>query len=165
MELSKDDDDKSFATPDQLKVLDQLHDHIRAGGNMATFTKPTQVDVVPLNSEQESEQGEQSENAKNGLQSEQSSVQLSNSEMVLESLVGAIIQNMNPPKNPLQKHLDLIKCAENNILLTTKEVQEIVGRKPRKIKGENHTIIGGWRFVAKGKSGNQTLWQVEQLKL
>jgi hypothetical protein len=165
MELSKDNDDKSFATSDQLKLLDQLHDHIREGGNMATFTKPSQVDVVSMDSVQKSVQGEQLENVQNGLQSEQYSVQSSNSEMLLESLVGAIIQNISPPKNPLQKHLDLIKCDEKKILLTTKEIEEIVGRKPRKIKGENYAIIGGWKFIAKGKSGNQTLWQVEQLEL
>ncbi|NET30350.1 hypothetical protein [Okeania sp. SIO1I7] len=169
MELAKNTDDKRFATPGQLKLLDQLHDHIKAGGSMATFALPSQVDVVSAESEQYSVQGEQSNNAKNGLQSEQQSeqhsVQPSNSEMLLESLVGAVIQNMNPPFNPLQKHLDLIKCEEKKILLTTKEVEEIIGRKPRKIKGESYGIIGGWKFIAKGRSGNQILWQVEQLKV
>ncbi len=168
LELPKDKDDKSFATPEQLKLLDQLHDHIKGGGNMATFAKPSQVDVVSIDSVQYSVQGEQSKNIQNGLQSVQQSVhdsvQPPSSEMLLESLVGAIIQNMNPPKNPLQKHLDLIQCEEKKILLTTKEVEEIVGRKPRKKKGESYGIIGGWKFVAKGRSGNQTLWQVEQLK-
>ncbi len=165
MELGKDNDERSFATPEQLELLDQFHDHIRAGGNMATFTKPSQVDVVSVDTVHKSEQSEQSENTKNGLKSEQYTVQSSNSEILLESLIGAIIQNMNPLKNPLQKHLDLIKCEEQNLLLTTKEVEEIVGRKPRKMKGENHCIIGGWKLIAKGKSGNQILWQVEQLKL
>ncbi|MEM9272372.1 MAG: hypothetical protein AAGA80_05335 [Cyanobacteria bacterium P01_F01_bin.143] len=164
LELPKDKDDKSFATPDQLKLLDQLHDHIKKGGNMATFAKPSQVDVVSIDSVHKSVQGVQPENVPNGLQSVHESVQPPSSEMLLESLVGAVIKNMNPPKNPLQKHLDLIKCEEKKILLTTKEVEEIVGRKPRKIKGENYGIIGGWKFVAKGRSGNQTLWQVEQLK-
>ncbi|NET29973.1 hypothetical protein [Okeania sp. SIO1I7] len=165
IELAKDTDDKGFATPGQLKILDQLHDHIKAGGSMATFAKPSQVDVVSAESEQYSVQSVQSKNAKNGLQSVQQSVQPSNSEILLESLVGAIIQNLNPPFNPLQKHLDLIKCEEKKILLTTKEVSEIIGRKPRKIKGENYCYIGGWKFIAKGRSGNQTLWQVEQLKV
>jgi len=168
LELPKNDDDKGFATPYQLKLLDQLHDHIKGGGNMATFAKPSKVDVVSIDGVHKSVQGVQPENAQNGLQSVHQSVQYSvqppNSEMLLESLVGAIIQNMNPPKNPLQKHLDLIQCEEKKIILTTKEVEEIVGRKPRKIKGENYGVIGGWKFIAKGRSGNQTLWEVEQLK-
>lgn len=164
MELSKDNDDKIFATPDQLKLLDQLHDHIRAGGNMATFTKPSQVDVVSIDSEQFSVHSTEQENAKNGHLSEQSTVQQGSVEIILESLVGAIINNINPAKNPLDKHRQLQECEHNNWLLTTKEIEKIVGRKPRKIKGENYCIIGGWKFVAKGKSGNQVLWSIEQLK-
>ncbi|MGB3510055.1 MAG: hypothetical protein WBA93_12595 [Microcoleaceae cyanobacterium] len=169
IELAKDTDDKSFATPDQLKLLDLLHDHIREAGNMATFTKPSQVDVVSVDSGQKSEQGVQLENTKNGLQSEQQSeqygVQHSNSEMLLESLVGTIINNINPAKNAIKKHRELKECSQEKWLLTTKEIEEIVGRKPRKMKGKNYSIIGGWKFVAKGRSGNQTLWQVEQLEL
>ncbi len=67
LELPKDKDDKSFATPEQLKLLDQLHDHIKGGGNMATFAKPSQVDVVSINSVQYSVQIEQSKNIQNGL--------------------------------------------------------------------------------------------------
>jgi hypothetical protein len=59
----------------------------------------------------------------------------------------------------------LQECEQEKWLLTTKEIEEIVGRKPRKIQGENYGIMGGWKFIAKGKSGNQTLWQVEQLEL
>ena len=94
LELPKDNDDKSFATPGQLKLLDQLHDHIKAGGNMATFAKPAQVDVVSIDSVQDNVQGEQSKNVPNGLQSELYTVQPPSSEMLLESLVGAIVQNM-----------------------------------------------------------------------
>ena len=37
IELAKDDNDKAFATPEQLAELDELHDHIKAGNKMSTF--------------------------------------------------------------------------------------------------------------------------------
>lgn len=164
-ELAKDENDKAFATPEQLAYLDQLHEHIKAGNKMSTFVKPSQVDVVSANTVQFSVHSTEQQKAKNGHQTEQLTVQSANAEILLESLVGVIISNLNPAKNSLQKHRDLKECEQEKWLLTTKEVEGIVGRKPRKMKGENHAIIGGWKFIAKGRSGNQTLWQVEQLEL
>ncbi len=155
--MAKDDNDKAFATQEQLAYLDQLHEHIKAGNKMSTFVKPSQVDVVSTNTVQFSVHSTEQEKAKNAHQTEQLTVQSANAEILLESLVGAIINNMNPVKNSLQKHRELKECEQEKWLLTTKEVEEIVSRKPRKIKGENHAIIGGWKFIAKGKSGNQTM--------
>ena len=155
--MAKDDNDKAFATQEQLAYLDQLHEHIKAGNKMSTFVKPSQVDVVSANTVQFDVQSTEQEKAKNGRLTEQLTVQGANAEILLESLVGAIINNINPAKNSLQKHRELKECEQEKWLLTTKEVEEIVSRKPRKIKGENHAIIGGWKFIAKGKSGNQTM--------
>ena len=163
-ELAKDENDRAFATPEQLVHLDQLHEHIKAGNKISSFVKPSQIDVVSVNTEQFSVHSTEQKKAKKGLMTEQPTVQDANAEVLLESLVGVIINNLNPPKNSLQKHRDLKKCEQEKWLLTTKEVEEIVGRKPRKLKGESYCIIGGWKFVAKGRSGNQILWQVEQLK-
>jgi len=132
---------------------------------MSTFIKPSQVDVVSPSTVQFSVHSTVQEKAKNGRPTEQLTVQSANAEVLLESLVGAIINNINPAKSSLQKHRDLQECEQEKWLLTTKEIEEIVGRKPRKIQGENYGIMGGWKFIAKGKSGNQTLWQVEQLEL
>lgn len=164
-ELAKNDNDKAFATPEQLAYLDQLHEHIKAGNKMSTFVKPSQVDVVSANTVQFSVHSTEQQKAKNRLQTEQLTVQSANAEILLESLVGAIINNINPGKNSIQKHRELKECEQEKWLLTTKEVEEIIGRKPRKMKGESYAIIGGWKFIAKGRSGNQTLWQVEQLEL
>ncbi|NEQ78246.1 MAG: hypothetical protein F6K23_37815 [Okeania sp. SIO2C9] len=164
-ELAKDDNDKAFATPEQLVHLDQLHEHIKAGNKMSTFVRPSQVNVVSAKTVQSSVHSTEQEKAKKGLLTEQPTVQGANAEVLLESLVGVIINNLNPPKNPLEKNRALKECEQENLLLTTKEIEEIVGRKPRKIQGESYCIIGGWKFIAKGKSGNKTLWGVEQLKL
>ncbi|NES69182.1 MAG: hypothetical protein F6K24_30120 [Okeania sp. SIO2D1] len=164
-ELAKDDNEKAFATPEQLVHLDQLHEHIKAGKKMSTFVQPSQVDVVSDKTVQSSVHSTEQKKAKKGLLTEQPTVQGANAEVLLESLVGAIINNINPAKSSIQKYRELKECEQEKWLLTTKEVSEIVGRKPRKIKGESSCIIGGWKFVAKGRSGNQTIWQVEKLKL
>ena len=171
IELAKDDNDKAFATPEQLAELDELHDHIKGGNKMSTFVKASKVHVVSNISEQFSVHSTEQENTKNGHLSEQSTVQGTNTvdeaplkeAIILDRLVGAIINNINPAKSPLDKHRELQESEQNNWRLTTKEIEEIVGKKPRKKKGENYCTIGGWKFVPRGKSGNQNLWSVEKL--
>ena len=97
IELAKDTKDRGFATSEQLKLLDQLHEHIKAGNSMASFLKASDVDVMPMYTVQgvhtTAGSSLDSQQSKNN-QSVQQTVQVSDSAMLLESLVGAIIQNM-----------------------------------------------------------------------
>ena len=158
MELAKDNNDKSFATLEQLIELDELHKHIKAGNKMSNFVKRHKV--VLDNTEQLREQT----HVQSGHINEQSIVNQADAEIILESLAGAITNTINSTKNPLEKYRALQECEDKKWLLTTKDVEEIVGQKPQNIKGENYCIIGGWKFSVKGKPENQTLWSVEQLK-
>lgn len=168
IELAKDDKDRGFATSEQLKLLDQLHEHIKAGNSMASFVKASDVDVMPMytvQGEHTTKTGGLDSQRSKSHRTVQQTVQVSDSAMLLESLVGAIINNIHPSKNPLEKYRDLKECEQENWLLTTKDIEDLVGRKPRKIKGQDYCLIGGWKFIARGKAGNQSLWSVEQLKL
>ena len=160
IKLLKDNNDKAFASEGQLKLLDQLDQHIKGGGKMATFIKPSPVNVIQTNSEQTSEQ-------KNGYksehQSEHQSLQKTTAEDLLENLVTAIISNINSTENILKKHILLQKCYENKWLLNTKELEKIVNKKVKKNKNKNYCIMSGWKFVITGKDGNQNLWEIKKL--
>ena len=160
IKLSKDNNDKAFASEEQVKLLDQLDQHIRGGGKMATFVKTSPVNVVQVNSEQLSVQQDEHESEH---QSEHESLHKTNTENQLENLVMAIISNINSTEDILKKHILLEKCYENKWLLTTKEIEKILSRKVKKIKNKNYCIMNGWKFVVKGKDRNQNLWEIKKL--
>ncbi len=46
IEFAKNRDGRAYATPEQIKLLDQLHEHVKRGGNLATFVPEASV-VAP----------------------------------------------------------------------------------------------------------------------
>ena len=45
LELEKNADNKAFANEEQVKLLDQLHDHLKAGGKLKNFVPITDVEI------------------------------------------------------------------------------------------------------------------------
>lgn len=45
LEFSKNSENKSFASTEQVEVLDQLHEHLKAGGTLKNFLPVTDVEV------------------------------------------------------------------------------------------------------------------------
>jgi hypothetical protein len=80
--------------------------------------------------------------------------------VMLERLVGAIISNIQP-RSPLWFHDELEKAAKQGWILSSSEVEALIGVKP---KGEIFHR-GGWEFVRAGKIGNQGAWKVNKLEL
>lgn len=68
-----------------------------------------------------------------------------------------------PHLNPLYRHEALEKAKELRWLLTTKEVQKLIGVKPQTKKGEKSFKRGNWLFIKIGKIGAQTAWQVDKI--
>jgi hypothetical protein len=62
-------------------------------------------------------------------------------------------------RSPLDKHRELEEAAAHNWILTTSEIEELLGVKP---KGETFTR-GFWVFRRSGKIGNQSAWLVEKI--
>ncbi len=54
----------------------------------------------------------------------------------------------------------LERAFSSNWLLTTSEVKQLIGVKPRTKKGESTYRRGNWTFMKSGKIGNQTAWRV-----
>ena len=64
--------------------------------------------------------------------------------IILDRLVGTIINNINPAKNQLDKHRELQEYEQNNWCLSTKEIDEIVGKniEKRKVKTIALSVVG-----------------------
>lgn len=78
-----------------------------------------------------------------------------------EGLVRAIASVVSPP-NPLQYMEVLERAAEMGWVLTTSEVESLIGVKPRVRKGSDTFTRGCWLFVKRGKIGSQTAWIVRK---
>ncbi|NER27263.1 MAG: hypothetical protein F6J89_06395 [Symploca sp. SIO1C4] len=128
---------RSYIGLEQLQALDQLEEHLVSGGTMGDFNSPplesslSPVDTVDLST---------------GL----------NRTDDLITLIERIATAVKPLSDPLAHLEQLEKAVANNWLLSTKEVQRVIGVKP---KGEKFTR-GSFTFVRSGKIGNQSAWRV-----
>ncbi|NEQ86493.1 MAG: hypothetical protein F6K26_42450 [Moorea sp. SIO2I5] len=64
--------------------------------------------------------------------------------------------------NPIEYMHQLKIAAQEQWLLTTSEVRELIKVKPHTRKGEDTYKRGSWLFVKSGKIGRETAWRVEQ---
>lgn len=133
---------KSYITASDVELLDHLHDHISAGGKMDDFKSPkaelmsSPVDVSILSTGQPD---------------------LALGEVV--QLVEALARHLRPAE-PLQHLKELELAATSGWLLSSSEVEGLIGYKPRVKKGEQQFTRGSFSFVRSGKIGNQSAWKV-----
>lgn len=154
--LPKDERGHAYATPEQIEVLDQLAEHLKAGGTLGSFTPVSSPEIYTSTDSQI----DTSDPA-----TVYSLVDTVNSEVdspmvMLERLVGAIASNIQP-RSPLWFHEELEKASKQDWILSTSEVESLIGVKP---KGEVFHR-GGWEFTRAGKIGNQGAWMVNKLNL
>ena len=153
--LPKDERGHAYATPEQIEVLDQLVEHLKTGGTLGSFTPVSSPEIYttadsPIDTSEPS--------------TVYSAIDTVNSEIdtpmvMLERLVGAIASNIQP-RSPLWFHEELEKAAKQGWILSTSEVEALIGVKP---KGEIFHR-GGWEFVRAGKIGNQGAWKVKKVE-
>jgi hypothetical protein len=74
----------------------------------------------------------------------------------LVELLGAIAKSQS---DPLRKHQQLKEAAIEGWVLTSSEIEEIIGVKPH---GESY-VRGNWKFNRSGKIGRETAWVVERV--
>ncbi len=87
----------------------------------------------------------------------------------LQALTAALTQlnqtlqaQTQAPVNPLWYMEVLEQACSDGWLLTSDQVQHLIGVKPTCPKGEDHFQRGCWVFAKAGKLGSQTAWQVEK---
>ncbi|MHC5611716.1 MAG: hypothetical protein ACYTXA_12035 [Nostoc sp.] len=74
-------------------------------------------------------------------------------------LVEAIARHLRPAE-PLQHLQELQLAATEGWLLSSSEVEGLLGCKPRVKSGESQFTRGSFSFVRSGKIGNQSAWKV-----
>ncbi len=149
---------RSYITADQLQLLDQLHEHINQGGTMAEFQESAASPVDKLESPVD-----KAESPVDIVERGMTLSAANNLELMVQVVstgVEKAIASTVQAKSPLWYMGELKRAADEGWLLTTKEVQELIGVKPRTKKGESTYTRGSFSFVKSGKIGGQTAWKV-----
>jgi hypothetical protein len=132
---------RSFLTPDQVTILDSLHDHLEGGRGMADFYSPIAELVEP----QPSPSGERSP-----------IVHQPNS-----APVRVEFPTIAPPDriDELRRLLEFLSdCSANGWLLPTSTIKDLLGTAPARSGWSRY----GFVFEAAGQHGNQTAWAIAQ---
>jgi hypothetical protein len=169
-------DNKAYVSPEQLAILDDLSDHLKAGGNLRNYTP---VSSVAKQSEVTTTHGEVTttpleEVSKTITYQELQAIEtqaiqprspggelgiLGASEVstTLVEVLGAIAKSQS---DPLRKHQQLKEAAVEGWVLTSSEIEESIGVRPH---GESY-VRGNWKFIKRsGKIGRETAWVVERV--
>jgi hypothetical protein len=73
-----------------------------------------------------------------------------------------ILVSRSQPANPLW-YMDILECAlASNWLLTSEEIEQLIGVKPKCEAGKDTFQRGCWIFTKVGKTGLQTAWKVSK---
>jgi len=123
---------------EQREKMDKLNEHLINGGKLSNFASEPKEPPSP-----------------------NPQIQIDTSPIVAEltKFLEAIAPTPNPPEL-LQALEELEKAAEKGWLLTTEQVQQLLGVKP-KVKGSDRTFTrGSFSFVKSGKIGQSTAWRV-----
>ena len=151
--LPKDERGHAYATPEQIEVLDQLVEHLKTGGTLGSFTPVSSPEIyTSVDSQIDTSEPSTVYQIVDTVNSTEDSPMV-----MLERLVGVVVSNIQP-RSPLWFHDELEKAAKQGWILSTSEVETLIGVKP---KGEVF-CRGGWEFVRAGKIGNQGAWKVNK---
>ena len=169
------DGNKSYATEEQVKLLDQQHEYIKNGGTLKNFVPTTHAKVaVPDTTTQHNQNNDISSIVETTQYAERYPLghtpQLSTQSETMAILLGdmaqkmavAIAKKMNPP-NPTWYLAELERARASGWELTTSQVKELIGVKPTCKQGKKTFRRGSFVFVKSGKIGNQTSWKVQKV--
>jgi hypothetical protein len=72
----------------------------------------------------------------------------------------ALINKPSPPSNPLWYMPILAEVESQGWIISSEEVEQLIGTKPHCTPGDNSFVRGCWKFVKAGKIGTQSSWRV-----
>ena len=152
---------------EQLQTLDRIHAHINQGGSMADFQSPPQspdLEISPLDAMDKTSGRLISPETSplDGIDKSSGLVE-NNLEALVNLIAEAVSQTIAstiPTRSPLWYMGELERAEAQGWLLTTAEVQQLIGVKPSPSKGKSSYQRGSFIFTKAGKIGGQTAWQV-----
>ena len=159
------DGNKSYAEEEQIKLLDQQHEHLKNGGTLKNFVPTTIAQVTVDNTRHNPDTASIVETTQHTPQL--STQRASDTQSVL---LGDIVQNLSQaiaekmqPVDPLWYLGRLEAARASGWELTTSQVKELIGVKPSCKQGKKTFRRGSFVFVKAGKIGNQTSWKVQKI--
>ena len=72
----------------------------------------------------------------------------------------ALIGKPSPPSNPLWYMPILAEVETQGWIISSEEVEQLIGVKPHCAPGDNSFVRGCWKFVKAGKVGTHSSWRV-----
>ena len=72
----------------------------------------------------------------------------------------ALINKPSPPSNPLWYMPILAEVETQGWIISSEEVEQLIGTKPHCAPGYNSFVRGCWKFVKAGKVGTHSSWRV-----
>ena len=153
IKLEKTSRNRAFATPEQIRALDDLKAHLEKGGLISEY--------VPITSLVVKNQQDYSLDSPIDIQLDyKSDLPLDNSldspVELLQQALDSLAEAVSTPKDPMWAHKALMFAQENELLLSTSEVWDLIGVSP---KGDVFQR-GSWVFTKKGKIGWEGAWLV-----
>ena len=148
-----------YITEEQLKTLDALDYWLtEQGGKMADFDPNTMVDSL------ESSGGITRLDSIDSRPIESQEARLIESEEAKPEpewgpLIELLAEKMQPKESPIQNWRELEEAADKGWLLTTSQVHQLVGAKPKGIQWHRGSFV----FSKAGKIGREAAWIVEKL--
>lgn len=127
---------RAYISGKQLEELDRLDSHIKTGGKLEEFKTTLQPKISTA----------------------LATVDKDNFTEAL-TMIEAIARHFQQQRDPLENYKALIFAAEQNLILPSSKVTELLGTKP---KGEQFER-GSFRFTRAGKIGGQSGWRVEKI--
>ena len=143
IKFPKDDSNKSYATPDQIDLLDQLSEHLKAGNSIKSFSTLVKTTVSPS-------PDTVSFPLYTFIEPSQS-----NDLIYLASAIASL-------KSPISNYEELEKACINKWILSTSDIKRL-GFIANCKTGEDYCDRGCWRFVKAGKIGRESAWSVQKI--
>jgi hypothetical protein len=161
LKLPKDDNGKAYATEEMIKELDDLDQHLKNGGTLKNYTPVTSVatHLEAIDNETLPDQTIQATQL-----TTQDRTQISREELLdIIEILGTAIASRLQPIDPIAYNASLEKAQANNWILSTSEVQQLIGVKPTCPYNGTIFIRGCWAFTKAGKVGSQIGWKVKKI--
>jgi hypothetical protein len=149
---------KSYVNAEQLRLLDNLHEFIQAGGTTAEFQESRGIRRRKDNSQAS---GQSASGQSAGLSTAQSQADMSQFLNVLSDFA-AKLQPAAPQPNPFAYLETLERAAQSGWLLRTSEVAELLRLSPAEMQlyGDRFSEAGFVFTKAGYRSGGEIAWKV-----
>ena len=160
IQLPKDSKRRSYATEQMVQQLDDLDAHLKNGGELKSYVPTTHTEVmadvtVPHDTDEL-------------LPNEVTPGNITNTNELLPEVLPdqvtllprllSVIENLTNKHDPLLPNRLLAEAVDKGYVLTSKQVQEILGIKP---KGKSFNRLG-FKFTKVGKDGVYSSYKVER---